>query len=142
MRRRLLLAVVAVGVLVVGEGAVAGGRAGFAARGRFGGSEAGVAAGAFAGAAVIFGAAGESYRWNGWAGDSTFLIVDATPPDAHVYLDGRRLGLAGELVARALPVAYGPHAVHIVATGFRPWAAQFVADGSFPVRLRAALSRD
>ena len=101
-----------------------------------------VAGGVFGGAALIFGAAGEAYRWDGWRGDSTFLIVDATPPDAQVYLDGRRLGLAGELVARALPVSYGRHTVQCVAPGYRPWAAQFVADGSFPVRLRTALTRE
>jgi hypothetical protein len=142
MRWRALLTAILLGTLVTADGVSAGGPAGLSVRGRFSGSDAGVAAGAFAGAAVIFGAAGEAYRWNGWAGDSTFLIVDATPPDAHVFLDGRRLGLASELVARALPVSYGPHAVQIVASGFRPWAAQVVADGSFPVRIRAALTRE
>lgn len=142
MSRRALRAVTLVAVFLAADAAWAGGRAGLAARGRFSGSAAGIAAGAFAGAAIMFGAAGEAYRWGGWPGDSTFLIVDATPPDAHVYLDGRRLGLAGELVARALPVSYGPHAVQIVAPGFRPWAARFVADGSFPVRLRATLTQE
>jgi hypothetical protein len=140
MGRRPLLAAVLLAVLLDAGGASAGGPAGLSVRGRFSGSDAAIAGGVFGGAALIFGAAGEAYRWDGWRGDSTFLIVDATPPDAHVYLDGRRLGLAGELVARALPVSYGPHAVHIAAAGFRPWAAQFVADGSFPVRVRAALT--
>jgi hypothetical protein len=142
MRRRALFATVLLGALVAADGVSAGGPGGLSARGQFSGSDAAVAGGVFGGAALLFGAAGEAYRWDGWRGDSTFLIVDATPPDAHVYLDGRRLGVAGELVARALPVSYGPHAVHVAAPGFRPWAARFVADGSFPVRLRADLTRE
>jgi hypothetical protein len=58
-----------------------------------------------------------------------------------VYLDGRFLGVAGELIARALPVGLGPHIVHVVAPGFHPWAERFVADGSFPTRIRATLAR-
>jgi hypothetical protein len=142
MSRRALLASALLGALVAADGASAGGPGGLSVRGRFSGSDAAIAGGVFGGAALIFGAAGEAYYWERGRGDSTFLIVDATPPDASVYLDGRRLGLAGELVARALPVSYGLHAVHVVAPGFRPWAAQFVADGSFPVRVRAALTRE
>jgi len=37
---------------------------------------------------------------------------------------------------------YGRHTVHVVAPGYRPWAAQFVADGSFPVRLRTEHTRE
>jgi hypothetical protein len=128
--------------LASADGASAGGRGGLFVRGTFSGSDAAVAGGAFAGAAMVFGAAGAAYPWETWRGDSTFLIVDATPPTADVYLDGRRLGTAGELLARALPVPYGPHAVHVVAPGFKPWLARFVVDGSFPVRLRATLSPD
>jgi hypothetical protein len=142
MRRRVLVAMMLLGTLVAADGVTAGGRAGLSVRGRFSGSDAAVAGGVFGGAALIFGAAGAAYRGDGWRGDSTFLIVDATPPDAQVYLDGRRLGLAGELVALTLPVSYGRHTVHVLAPGYRPWAAQFVADGSFPVRLRTELTRE
>ena len=142
MRRRAMLAMMLLGTLVAADNVAAGGPAGLSVRGRFSGGDAAVAGGVFGGAALIFGAAGEAYRGDGWRGDSTFLIVDATPPDAQVYLDGRRLGLAGELVALALPVSYGRHTVHVVAPGYRPWAAQFVADGSFPVRLRPELTRE
>jgi hypothetical protein len=134
----VVLAMFLVMTLVSAQSATAGGRGGLFVRGTFSGSDA-VAGGAFAGAAAIFGAAGTAYGWDA-PGDSTFLIVDASPPTADVYLDGRRLGAAGELLARALPVSYGRHAVHIVAPGFRPWLARFVVDGSFPVRLRATLS--
>ncbi len=69
-----------------------------------------------------------------------FLIVDATPADAEVFLDGRRLGSAGELIARALPLAPGQHAMAILAQGFRPYVAWFIAGPSFPVRIRVALA--
>ena len=73
----------------------------------------------------------------------TYLIVDASPPDAQVFLDGRLLGTARGLVARGLPLAPGRHAIEIVAPGFRPYAARFaVASGSFPVRFRVALPAD
>jgi hypothetical protein len=142
MSRRALLAMALLGTLLLAEGAAAGGPAGLSVRGRFSGSDAAVAGGVFGGAALLFGAAGEAYRREGWRGDSTFLIVDATPANAQIYLDGRRLGVAGELVAHALPVSSGRHAVHVVAPGFRPWVAQFVVDGSFPVWVRATLTRE
>ncbi|MBI4609860.1 MAG: PEGA domain-containing protein [Candidatus Rokubacteria bacterium] len=70
----------------------------------------------------------------------TYLIVDATPPEAQVFLDGRLLGTAQQLVARAFPLPPGRHAVEIVAPGFRPYIAQFIsAAGSFPIRIRLAL---
>ena len=58
-----------------------------------------------------------------------------------VYLDGQFLGAAGELIALALPVAFGPHLLQVVAPGFHPWAERFFADGSFPTRIRATLAR-
>jgi hypothetical protein len=131
-----------IAVMVAAHDAAAGGGMGLSVRGRFSGSDAAIAGGAFGGAALLFGAAGEAERWGGWRGDSTFLIIDAAPPDAQVYLDGRRLGTAGELTARALSVSYGTHAVHVRAPGFRPWATRFVVDGSFPVRLRPVLARE
>ena len=70
-----------------------------------------------------------------------YLIVDATPPDAQVFLDGRLLGSGRDLVARAFPLAAGTHALEIVAPGFRPHVSQFaVAAGSFPARFRVALT--
>ncbi len=81
----------------------------------------------------------QSFGFAGFGGPA-YLIVDATPRDAQVFLDGQLLGTAGELVARAFPLTPGRHAVEIVAPGFRPYGAQFrVAPGSFPVRLQVAL---
>ena len=70
-----------------------------------------------------------------------YLIVDANPLDAQVFLDGRLLGTGSDLVARAFPLKPGRHAIEIVAPGFRPYVATFsVAPGSFPARFRVALS--
>jgi hypothetical protein len=139
MRRRIGIVILV--ALLLPQLAVAGGRFGLVVRGHFSGADAAVAAGAFGGAALVFGAAGAE-RGPLWRNEPPLLIVDATPHDAQVYLDGRRLGTAGELVALALPVAPGRHTVHVVAPGFRPAVSQFVADGTFPVRLRATLTRE
>jgi hypothetical protein len=74
------------------------------------------------------------------AAEESFLIVDATPSDAQVVLDGQALGSAGELLARAVVIARGQHTVEIEAKGFRPSVARFVADPSFPARVRMALA--
>lgn len=124
MRIRSGLALVIVAAVALPPTAGAGGPAGFFFRGSFSGGEAAVAGAVFGGAALGFAAAGETYR-SGWREDPALLIVDA-----------------GELVARALPVPLGPHVVHVEAPGFRPRAWQFVADGSFPIRVRASLSAE
>ncbi len=70
----------------------------------------------------------------------TYLIVDASPLEAQVFLDGRLLGTGHDLVARAFPLASGRHAIEIVAPGFRPYIAEFgVAPGDFHRRFRVAL---
>lgn len=72
--------------------------------------------------------------------DPTFVLLDAAPPEAQVFLDGAFFGTAAELVARALPVSPGEHFIHIVAPGFRSYAARFSTDpAGFPRRVRAAL---
>jgi hypothetical protein len=70
----------------------------------------------------------------------SFLIVDALPPEARVFLDGRPFGSATQLMAHAFPLAPGRHSVWVVAPGFKPYSTQFVADPSFSTRLRIALS--
>jgi len=72
----------------------------------------------------------------------SFLIVDATPAEAQVFLDGRFLGSAADLLARALPLAPGRHTAQVIAPGFRPYIAQFGADPSFSTRVRVALSHE
>ena len=75
-------------------------------------------------------------------GDDSFLIVDATPAEAQVFLDGRLLGTAAEVLARALPLAPGRHTAHVIASGFTPYVARFAADPGFSTRLRVALPRE
>ena len=78
-----------------------------------------------------------SFRFEG----PTYLIVDAHPLEAQVFLDGHLLGTGSQLVARAFPLRPGRHGIEIVAPGFRPYIAQFaVAPGGFPARFRVALS--
>jgi PEGA domain len=138
-RRTAVVALVVLAALTPAAGEAGG--PGLSVRGRFSGSHAGVAAGAFGGAALLFGAAGAAERGPAWPDETPVLIVDATPAEAEVYLDGRRLGAAGELVALALPVSPGRHVVHVVAPGYRPSVQPFVAVNTF-VRVRATLTRD
>src|SRR2546422_4126930 len=70
----------------------------------------------------------------------SFLIVDALPLEAQVFLDGRPFGSATQLMAHAFPLAPGRHTVGVVAPGFKPYSVQFVADLSFSTRLRIVLS--
>src|SRR5262249_9140560 len=72
--------------------------------------------------------------------DASFLIVDATPAEAQVFLDGRFLGTAADLLARALPLAPGRHFAQVIAPGFTPYVIRFAAEPSFSTRLRPALS--
>lgn len=81
---------------------------------------------------------GSSLDANGFESES-LLVVDATPGSAQVFLDGRPLGTAGELLARALPLAPGSHVVLIVAPAYRPWVARVAADPPYSTRIRVAL---
>ena len=58
----------------------------------------------------------------------TTLILEVIPLEAVVRVDGRAIGTAGDLVARAIAVSPGPHTVHIGAPGFRPYVGSFTAD--------------
>ena len=138
MRTRALLALVMLTALVLPGAASAG--VAFVFRGSSGGSKVTVAGFAIGGGLPL-GTSGESYP-GAWYEDPATLIVDVAPHGARVFLDGRPLGTAGELVAQAVPVALGPHVLQVQAPGFRTRAFQFYADGAFPVRVRAILAAD
>jgi hypothetical protein len=138
MRARALLAIVMLIALVLPAAASAG--VAFVFRGSSGASKVTVA-GFAVGGGLPLGTSGEPYP-GGWYEDPATLIVDVSPHTAQVFLDGRPLGTAGELVAQALPVAIGPHVLQVQAPGFRTRSWQFYADGSFPVRVRAILALD
>ena len=84
-------------------------------------------------------AGGRGFRVTRFESES-FLIVDVTPRDAEVFVDNRLLGVARQLVARALRLPPGQHVVTIAAQGFRSYVARFVADQNFPVRIHVALA--
>jgi hypothetical protein len=82
-----------------------------------------------------------SFLETGFDGQS-FLLVDATPPEAQVFLDGRLLGSTAQLIAHAIRLTPGQHTVQIVGQGLKPYRTQILADPSFPTRIRAVLSRE
>ena len=135
MHTRALSALVLLISLVLPGAAGAG--AAFVFRGSSGGSRVTVAGYAVGGFPVGIGTSVDA-----WYEDPATLIVDVAPHGARVFLDGRPLGTAGELVAQAVPVALGPHVLQVQAPGFRTRAFQFYADGAFPVRVRAILAAD
>jgi hypothetical protein len=129
------LALLLLTVLLLPDAASAG--VAFFFRGTSGGSKVTVAGFAVGGLPLGYGVSDEPF---GWYEDPATLIVDVTPHTAQVFLDGRPLGTAGELVAQALPVALGSHVVQVQAPGFRTRSWQFYADGTFPTRIRTSLS--
>ena len=145
---RVLVVVLVLAALQLPVTVGAGGRGfrgapppGLSIRGKVSNGQANAGAIAVGAGALMFGAGAAWYSGEAWRDDPAILVVDASPPDAHVYLDGQLLGVAGELIARGLSISFGPHVVHVVAPGFRPWAERFVADGAFPTRIRATLTR-
>jgi hypothetical protein len=72
-----------------------------------------------------------------------YLVVQATPPWAQVFLDGRFLGPASQVAAWMIPIVPGYHVVHVAAPGFRPEAVEFVATPiGTPTRIHLALERE
>lgn len=61
---------------------------------------------------------------------SAFLVIDASPLQAQVALDGRPLGSVRDLTAQALPMVPGEHRLEISAPGFLRYSQQFTADTS------------
>src|SRR5713101_5724583 len=72
--------------------------------------------------------------------DSAPLIVEATPEDAQIFLDGQFLGTAGQLAGQTVAVPAGPHGLGIVSPGAEPFSAQFTATPGIPTRIRVALA--
>jgi hypothetical protein len=145
-RPRALVATLLLAAVALPAGARAGGRIGgppgFFVHGSVSSGSTTVAGAAFSATGLGFAAYGRAEYGAEFVEDTAYLIVDATPPSAEVYLDGRRLGTAGDLVALAMPIPLGTHAVHVTAPGFRTRAWRFTADGSFAVHLRAPLTKD
>jgi len=75
--------------------------------------------------------------------DGTYLVIDVTPPDADVYLDGRWLGKAGTLSRGQVPILPGKRTVTVIRPGYRAYVAEFIARPvGIPTRLRVVLVPD
>jgi hypothetical protein len=69
------------------------------------------------------------------------LRINASPPDAAVYLDGEFLASASELARLhgAIPVAEGTHVIEVVRPGFEAESQQIFVGTDQPVRVRLDL---
>ncbi len=75
--------------------------------------------------------------------DGTYLVIDVTPPDAAVYLDGRWLGKAETLSRGQIPILPGKRTIKVVRPGYRAYVAEFIARPvGIPTRLRIVLVPD
>ncbi len=75
--------------------------------------------------------------------DGTYLVIEVTPPDADVYLDGRWLGKADTLSHGQIPILPGKRTIMVVRPGYRPYVAEFIARPvGIPTRLRVVLVPD
>ncbi len=60
-------------------------------------------------------------------GNEGFLIIQAVPDDADVYVDGQRMGRAGEYERNPLELSGGTHKVEIRKPGFFPEVREIYA---------------
>jgi len=51
-------------------------------------------------------------------GNEGFLIIQATPDDAEVYVDGEKVGRAGKFESTPLELSNGTHKIEIRKVGF------------------------
>lgn len=53
--------------------------------------------------------------------DGTYLVIEARPPHARVFLNDRFLGTASQVAPWLIPVLPGSHMITVTAAGFRPY---------------------
>jgi len=75
---------------------------------------------------------------------SGLLWIEASPPDAAVYLDGEFLARADELerMHGPLPVSQGEHTIEVMRPGYAGETLQVEVLGNEPVQVSVRLSRD
>jgi hypothetical protein len=135
-----MLAVVTALVVLVAPGPAAAGAFLFGLAG--GGL---VAVGSGAGAAAV-GALSVTMGAGMFAGSGrppqpSLLVVEATPLDAEITLDGKPVGTARERASYALDLAPGRHTITITSPGYKPLTGPFVADpDGFTTKIRATLA--
>ena len=104
-----------------------------------------VAAGSGTGAAAVAGlglvmSQGGSYR--SWGPpEPSFFLVEATPLDAQITLNGKAAGTARERGSYPLRLPPGLHSITIEAPGHQPLTRRFIIDGSgFMAKVRVELA--
>ena len=105
-----------------------------------------VAVGSGTGAAGVAGLAlimsqGGAYR--PWSPEPSLFLVEATPLDAAITLDGRAVGSARERGSYPLRLAPGIHTITIAAPGHQTLTQRFAIDGSgFMAKVRVVLTEE
>ena len=74
--------------------------------------------------------------------DLGFLVIDATPTSAQVFIDGRPVGQAGDFAGQVVYLTNGMHTVEVVAPGFRRFSHRFYMDPTFPAIVRVVLRQE
>ena len=74
-------------------------------------------------------------------GNEGFLIIQAVPDDADVYVDGRQVGQAGEYEKTPLELSSGTHKVEIRKGGFLPEVREIYAGNQSRHTLKVNLRR-
>jgi hypothetical protein len=76
-----------------------------------------------------------------WSAEPSFFLVEASPTDAQVTVDGRAVGTARERSSFPLNLPPGIHTITIEAPGHQSITRHFRIDGSgFVARMRVALA--
>ncbi len=74
-------------------------------------------------------------------GNEGFLIIQATPDDAEVYVDGEKVGLAGKFESTPLELSSGTHKVEIRKAGFLPEVREVYAGNQSRHTLKVNLKK-
>jgi hypothetical protein len=74
--------------------------------------------------------------------DLGFMVLDATPVDAQVAIDGRPTGRARDYVGQVLYLRTGVHTVEVFAKGYVTASHRIKVEPGFPAYVRVALRQD
>jgi len=103
-----------------------------------------VAAGSGAGAAAVAGLGlvmSQAGYQRPWAPEPSLLLVEATPLDAEITLNGKAAGTARERGSYPLSLPPGLHTITIEAPGHQPLTRRFIIDGSgYMAKVRVVLA--
>jgi hypothetical protein len=91
---------------------------------------------------ILGGCAAETVSGRSNVVDIGFLVLDATPTSAQVFIDGRPAGRASDFIGQVIYLRNGMHTVEVVAPGFRGFSHRFYMDPTFPSILRVVLRQE